>query len=39
MMIDNLKRNLAYINDPAQRQMLLDQYRAMGIDITPGELS
>jgi hypothetical protein len=39
LMIDNLKRNLAYINDPSQRQMVLDQYRAMGIDISPGELS
>lgn len=39
MMIDNLKRNLAYINDPAQRQMVLDQYRAMGIDISPADLT
>ena len=38
MLIDNLKRSLAYVTDPAQRQLMLDQYRTMGLDITPEEL-
>jgi hypothetical protein len=33
MMIDNLRRTLRYVADPAQRRMILDQYRAMGMDI------
>ena len=33
MMIDNLRRTLRYVADPAQRRMILDQYRALGIDI------
>jgi hypothetical protein len=33
MMIDNLRRTLRYVADPAQRQMILDQYRALGVDI------
>ncbi len=33
MMIDNLRRTLRYVSDPAQRRMILDQYRALGIDI------
>ncbi len=38
LMIENLKRSLLYVTNPAQRQMVLDQYRAMGLDITPEEL-
>jgi hypothetical protein len=37
-MVENLRRALAYMPDPAARQMMLNQYRAMGIDITPEEL-
>ncbi|HEY1488998.1 MAG TPA: hypothetical protein VGF84_23020 [Micromonosporaceae bacterium] len=37
-LIDNLKRSLVYMPDRAQRQMILDQYRAMGLDITLEEL-
>jgi hypothetical protein len=33
MMIDNLRRTLRYVADPAQRRMILDQYRALGMDI------
>lgn len=33
MMIDNLRRTLRYVSDPAQRRMILDQYRALGVDI------
>jgi hypothetical protein len=33
MMIDNLRRTLRYVADPAQRQMILDQYRALGVDV------
>jgi hypothetical protein len=33
MMIDNLRRTLPYVGDPAQRRMILDQYRALGVDI------
>lgn len=38
MLIENLKRSLTYVTDPAQRQLMLDQYRTMGLDITPEEL-
>jgi hypothetical protein len=38
MLIDNLKRSLAYVTDPGQRELLLSQYRTMGLDITPEEL-
>ena len=38
VMIDNLKRSLSSIPDPAQRQQVLDQYRVMGLDIKPEEL-
>jgi hypothetical protein len=38
MLVENLKRSLAYVTDPAQRQLVLDQYRTMGLDITPEEL-
>ena len=38
MLVDNLKRSLLYVTDPAQRQMVLNQYRAMGIEVTPEEL-
>jgi hypothetical protein len=30
---ENAKRTLRYIHDPAMRKMLIDQYRAAGIDI------
>ncbi len=33
MMIDNLRRTLRYVADPAQRRMILDQYRALGVEI------
>jgi hypothetical protein len=33
MMIDNLRRTLRYVADPAQRQMILDQYRTLGVDV------
>jgi hypothetical protein len=38
MLVDNLKRSLLYVTDPAQRQLVLNQYRAMGIEVTPEEL-
>ena len=38
MMIDNLKRSLSSVPDPVMRQQMLDQYRTMGLDITPEEL-
>ena len=30
---DSAKRALQYVQDPAMRKMLIDQYRAAGIDI------
>jgi hypothetical protein len=33
MMIDNLRRTLRYIPDPTQRRLILDQYRALGVDV------
>ena len=30
---DNAKRSLEYIQDPAMRKMLIDQYRAAGIEV------
>jgi hypothetical protein len=30
---DNAKRTLQYVQDPAMRKMLIDQYRAAGIDV------
>lgn len=33
MMIGNLRRSLRYVADPVQRQIILDQYRALGVDI------
>jgi hypothetical protein len=38
MMIDNLKRSLNSVPDPAMRQQMIAQYRTMGLDITPEEL-
>jgi hypothetical protein len=38
MMVANLRRSLAYVADPTQRAMIVDQYRAMGLDIRPEEL-
>jgi hypothetical protein len=38
MLVENLKRSLAHVSEPRQRQLLLDQYRTMGLDITPEEL-
>jgi hypothetical protein len=38
MMIDNLKRSLSSIPDGAQRKQILEQYRTMGLDISPEEL-
>jgi hypothetical protein len=37
-MVENLKRSLLYVPNPAQRQRVLDQYRAMGVVVTPEEL-
>jgi len=33
MMADNLRHTLAYVPDPVQRQMMIDQYRAVGVDL------
>ena len=33
---DNAKRALQYVQDPAMRKMLIDQYRAAGIDVDEG---
>ena len=30
---DNAKRALQYVQDPKMRKMLIDQYRAAGIDV------
>jgi hypothetical protein len=30
---DSARRALQYVRDPAMRKMLIDQYRAAGIDI------
>jgi hypothetical protein len=38
MLVDNLKRSLMNVSDPAKRQLVLDQYKAMGVEITPEEL-
>ena len=38
MLVDNLKRSLMNVNDPAKRQLVLDQYKAMGVEISPEEL-
>lgn len=38
MLVDNLKRSMINMNDPAKRQQVLDQYKAMGLEITPEEL-
>ncbi len=37
MMAENAKRTLAYVKDPAMREMLIKQYRAAGIRIEEGE--
>jgi hypothetical protein len=39
MLVDNLKRSLMYMNDPAKRQQVIDQYKAMGVEISPEELA
>ena len=39
MLVDNLKRSMVNMTDPAKRQQLLDQYKAMGLDISPDELA
>ncbi|MEO6533403.1 MAG: hypothetical protein ABIO06_07495 [Pseudolysinimonas sp.] len=39
MLVDTLKRSLINVNDPARRQQMLDQYKAMGLEITPEELN
>jgi len=33
MMAANLRHTLAYVPDPEQRQMMIDQYRAVGVDL------
>ena len=38
MLVDNLKRSLMNVSDPAKRQLVLDQYKAMGVEISPEEL-
>jgi hypothetical protein len=37
MMTENAKRALAYVTDPAMREMLIKQYRAAGIQIDDGD--
>jgi hypothetical protein len=37
MMAQNAKRTLAYVTDPAMREMLIRQYRAAGIEIDAGD--
>jgi hypothetical protein len=37
MMAQNAKRALAYVTDPAMREMLIKQYRAAGIQIDEGD--
>ncbi|HEY2792193.1 MAG TPA: hypothetical protein VGJ28_07560 [Micromonosporaceae bacterium] len=37
-LIENLRRAMAYMPDPGARQMMVNQYRAMGIEIRPEEL-
>lgn len=39
MLIGNLKRSLMYVNDPARRQQMIDQYKTMGLEISPEELN
>lgn len=38
MLVDNLKRSLQNVSDPANRQLIIDQYHTMGIDVTAEEL-
>lgn len=38
LLVDNLRRSLLYVTDPAQRELMLQQYRTMGLDITREEL-
>lgn len=38
MVVNNLRASLRHVTNPAQRQMILDQYRATGLDITAEEL-
>ena len=33
MLAENAKRTLAFVQDPAMRRMLIDQYRAAGVQI------
>jgi hypothetical protein len=37
MAVDNAKRSLQFVTDPAQRRMLIDQYRAAGIILDEGD--
>lgn len=37
-LLASLRNSLRYVRNPAQRQMILDQYRLMGLHITPEEL-
>jgi len=39
MLVGNLKRSLMYVNDPARRQQMIDQYKTMGLEISPDELA
>jgi hypothetical protein len=39
MMVQNAKRALAYVQDPAMRETLIKQYRAAGIDIDEADES
>jgi hypothetical protein len=34
---DNAKRTLQFVQDPAQRRMLIEQYRAAGIVLDEGD--
>jgi hypothetical protein len=37
MAADNAKRTLQFVQDPAQRQMLVEKYRAAGIILDEGD--
>lgn len=39
VLVNNLRMALRYVSDPGQRQMMIDQYRAMGVEIGPDELN
>jgi hypothetical protein len=38
LLLENLRRAMLYMPDPAKRQLLIDQYRTMGLEVTREEL-